>query len=163
MADTLKDGLEKLLDAYYERRRAVLEREKKIREDDALFLERFKELRKSMIRPAFEEVGAILAARGHGFSIHEDELETSGGSEVREAGITLKIMPSGMAAPMHDDHGRSFSITTRHYNKTVWINAGRPLDAGGVAGSKGAHALEKVTRALVEDELLKFVAAVVAA
>ena len=80
-----------------------------------------------------------------------------------EAGISLHIVPSGTQAPLHDDHARSLSITTRHYNKTVWISAGRPQDAGGVAGAKGAYPLEKIDRQRVEEELVRFVAGIVAA
>ncbi len=67
-----------------------------------------------------------------------------------------------MQSPLHADHARSLSLTTRHYNKTVWINAGRPLDAGGVAGSKGAYPLERIDRQLIEEELVRFVAAIMA-
>jgi hypothetical protein len=63
---------------------------------------------------------------------------------------------------MYADHARSLSLTTRHYNKTVWLASGRPLDAGGVAGSKGAFPLERIDKQLIEDELVKFVAATLA-
>ena len=45
----------------------------------------------------------------------------------------------------------------------MWINSGEAPNAGGIAGAKGAHALDKVTRQLIEEELLAFVARVVAA
>jgi hypothetical protein len=67
-----------------------------------------------------------------------------------------------MGAQMHDDHARTLSITTRHYNKTVWINAGRALDPGGMAGAKGAYPMERIDRQLVEEQLIKFVAGIVA-
>jgi hypothetical protein len=162
MGQHLKDTLGKVLDGYDERRRAVLEREQQQKAQDAAFLQRFAELRASVIRPVFEEAGAVLAARGHGFSVTEQEF-TSGLGTVAEAAITLRIAPAGMASPMHDDHGRSFSISTRHYNKTVWINSGRAMAAGGIAGSKGAQPLEEVTREAVEEALIRFVGEVVAA
>jgi hypothetical protein len=70
-------------------------------------------------------------------------------------------VPLGTKAPLHEDQ-RSLAIATRHYNKTVWINSGESATSGGLAGSKGAYVLEKVTRQLVEDELIAFVARVVA-
>jgi hypothetical protein len=66
-----------------------------------------------------------------------------------------------MPAQLHaDDHERSLSITTRHYNKKIWISAGRAMQAGGIAGAKGAYALEELDSQLVEDAVVKFVSAV---
>ena len=162
MADHLREELSKMLDQYDERRRADVARERKSKDDDALFLAGFAELRRSVMRPVFEAAGAMLAERGHGFSISEEEFSVDGGGKVTEAGISFHIVPSGMQSPLHADHARSLSLTTRHYNKTVWINAGRPLDAGGVAGSKGAYPLERIDRQLIEEELVRFVAGIMA-
>jgi hypothetical protein len=161
MTELMRDALAKLLDDYDARRRGDQEREQKTRDDEARFLSDFAALRKKLIRPVFEEAGALLEARGHRYSIAEQEF--LGGSEGRiaEAGITLRIVPSGTKAPLHEDQ-RSLSITTRHYNKTVWIHSGEPQAQGGLAGGKDAFPLEKVTRQLVEEELLAFVARVVA-
>jgi hypothetical protein len=161
MAEPMRDALSKLLDDYDARRRGDQEREQKTRDDEARFLTDFAELRKKLIRPVFEEAGAMLEERGHRYSIAEQEF--LGGSEGRiaEAGITLRIVPSGTKAPLHEDQ-RSLSITTRHYNKTVWIHSGEPQAQGGLAGGRDAFPLEKVTRQLVEEELLAFVARVVA-
>jgi len=91
------------------------------------------------------------------------EQEFVGGAEGRiaEAGITLRVVPSGTKAPLHEDQ-RSLTVSTRHYNKTVWIHSGEPQAQGGLAGGKDAFAIEKVTRQLVEEELIAFVARVVA-
>jgi hypothetical protein len=160
MADHMRDALTKLLDVYDARRRGDLEREQKTRDDEVRFLKDFADLRREVIRPVFEAAGALLEERGHRFSITEQEF--LGGSEGRiaEAGITLRIVPSGTKAPLHEDQ-RSLSISTRHYNKTVWIHTGEPQAAGGLAGGKDAFALEKVTKQLVEEELIAFVGRVV--
>jgi hypothetical protein len=150
-----------MLDTYDARRSVDLAREKKSKDDDAQFLARFAALRRDVVRPVFEEAGVLLAERGHAFEIWEAEFAADADGKVREAGISLHIAPAGMAAPLHaGDHERSLSITTRHYNKTVWISAGRPLDAGGVAGAKGAYPLERVNRQLVEEEVVKLVGTV---
>jgi hypothetical protein len=159
MADRLKDELAKLLDGYDTRRSADQAREKKAKDDEASFLVDFAELRRAVVRPVFEEAGALLEARGHRYSIAEQELTAgSGGSE---AAITLRIVPSGTKAPLHEDQ-RSLTIATRHYNRTVWINSGEAGGAGGLAGAKGALGLDRVTRELVEDEVIAFVGRVVA-
>jgi hypothetical protein len=161
MADHLREELGKMLDEYDERRRSVLEQEQNVRDSDALFLRQFGELRHSVVRPVFEAAGSMLAQRGHAFDISEEEFSSGSGRQATEAGISIRIVPSGSKAPLHDDHAQWLSITTRHYAKTVWINAGAG-NAGGVAGSKGAYPLERVDRQLVEEELLKFVRGIVA-
>jgi len=161
MANSLKDSIGKMLDAYDTRRSADVAREKQSKEDDAYFLVRFAALRRDVVRPVFEQAGAMLAERGHAFEISEDEFGADAEGKVREAGISLHIAPAGMPAQLHaDDHERSLSVSTRHYNKTVWISGGRALHAGGTAGAKGAHAIERVDRQLVEEEVVRLVGAV---
>jgi hypothetical protein len=79
-------------------------------------------------------------------------------AKVTEGMISIHIVPSGTQASSRDERGRALSISTRHYNKTVWINSGKPLE-----GAKGTYALEKVDRQRVEEELVRFVAGIVAA
>jgi hypothetical protein len=157
MADYLREELGKLLNQYDEQRRVILAREQKVREEDALFVAGFAELRRSVIRPAFEVAAAILAERGHKVSIAEQEFSVGPASKVTEAGISLHIVPAGTQSTVHDERGRALSISTRHYNKTVWINTGKPLEV-----SKGSYPLEKIDRQLVEAELIGFVAGIVA-
>lgn len=161
MSDHLKEALSKLLDVYDARRRGDVEREQRAKEDDARFLSDFAALRRTVIRPVFDAAGALLEERGHRFSIAEQEFLAGSEGRISEAGITLRIVPVGTKAPLHEDQ-RSLSITTRHYNKTVWINSGESPQSGGIAGAKGAFALDKVTKQLVEEEVIGFVARVVA-
>ena len=158
MADPLRDELTRLLDEYDARRRGEREREQKTKDDEARFLAAFAELRRNVIRPVFEAAGALLEARGHRYSIVEQEFTAEG--RITEAGITLRVVPAGTKAGLHEDQ-RSLAITTRHYNKTLWINSGESAGSGGLAGAKGAYALEKMTRQLVEEEVIGFVARIV--
>lgn len=161
MGNHLHEALAKLLDDYDARRRTDVEREDRAKEEEALFLRQFAELRRSVIRPVFEAAGAMLEQRGHRYSIAEQEFSGAGAGRIGEAGISLRIVASGTKAPLHEDQ-HSLSITTRHYNRTLWINSGEAPHAGGMAGAKGAHALEQVTQQLVEEEVIRFVARVVA-
>lgn len=156
MTDHLRDELGKLLNRYDEQRRVVVAREQKVREEDARFVARFAELRKSVIRPAFEAAAAILTDRGHKVSIVEQEFSVHPAASVTQAMISLHLVPSGTQSTVNDERGRALSISTRHYNKTVWINTGRPQEV-----SKGNYPLEKIDRELVEAELIGFVAGIV--
>jgi len=160
MSTHLQQELAKLLDSYDDRRRADLEREQRAREEDALFLQQFAALRRDVIRPVFEAAGAMLEARGHRYSISEQEFSIAAEGRITEAGISLRLVPAGSRAPLHEDQ-RALSVATRHYNKTVWINSGGAAEPGGLAGAKGAYTLPKVTRELVEEELIAFVARVI--
>jgi hypothetical protein len=157
MADYLREELDKLLNQYDEQRRVVVAREKKVREEDALFVAGFAELRRSVIRPAFEVAAPILAKRGHKVSISEQEFSVDPSGKVTEPGISLHIVPAGTQSTVRDERGRALSISTRLNNKTVWFNTGKPQEV-----SKGNHPLEKVDRRLVEAELIGFVAGIVA-
>lgn len=157
MSDHLREELAKLLNQYDEQRRVVLAREQKVREEDERFVAGFAELRKSVIRPAFEAAAAILTERGHKVTVVEQEFSVDPAASVTEAMISLHIVPSGTKSTGHDERGRALSISTRHYNKMVWINTGRPQEA-----SKGNYALERVDRELIEAELIGFVASIVA-
>jgi len=160
MDDHLQEALGKLLDVYDARRRADVEREQKAKDEEARFLSDFAVVRRDVIRPVFEAAGAMLEERGHRYSITEQEFTAGAEGRISEAAITMRIVPLGTKAPLHEDQ-RSLTIATRHYNKTVWINTGESAGSGGLAGAKGAFALDKVTRQLVEEELIGFVARVV--
>jgi len=157
MADYLRDELDKLLNRYDEQRRVVLAREQKVKEEDARFVASFAELRRTVIRPAFEVAAAALAERGHKVSISEQEFAVGPGAKPTEAGISIHIVPAGTQSTVRDERGRGLSISTRHYNKTVWVDSGKPLEV-----SKGTHPLEKIDRQLVEAELIAFIAGMVA-
>jgi hypothetical protein len=156
MADYLREELEKLLDDYDERRRAVLAREEKMKGEDAQFVADFVELRKTVVRPAFEQAAAILAARGHKVSLIEQEFSLDANNKINEAGIFLHVVPAGAQSTVPDEKGRALAISTRYYNKTVWINTGRPAEV-----SKGSYRMDQISRQFVEEELVRFFAGVV--
>jgi hypothetical protein len=106
-----------------------------------------------VIRPAFETAGAILAARGHKVTIAEQEFSVDAAGKVTEAAISIDIVPSGTQASARRDAMTLFSISTRHYSKTVLISAGQPIE-----GSKGTYPLDRIDAQRVAEELVAFVA-----
>jgi hypothetical protein len=160
MSVNLRAELATLLDRYEETRRAAQTREDQALADGALFLAQFAELRRAVVRPVFEAVGAVLRERGHDFTIEEQEFVAESAAQSTEAGIALRVTPSGMekAAPADDDI-RALSFKTRHYNKTISVRNGAVPYEG--AGSKSALAPARITTQLVEEEVLKLMAALV--
>ena len=160
MTGDLQDQLGKVLDQYDARRRDEAARVQRAKDEDARFLERFAALRRDVVQPVFEQAGAILAARGHRFEISQEEFAADAAGKVTEASISLRVEPAGMEGASAA-HRRTLTVSTRHYNKTAYVDAGAAMDSGGLQGSKGAYPLERVDKALVEELLVKFVAGIV--
>lgn len=161
MSAQLRADLAALLDQYDETRRAAQARSDQAAADGTIYLAQFAELRRAVLRPVFEAAGAMLAERGHRFSVEEEEFSAPGaGKSSREAAIVLRVTPAGMeeSAPAKDDT-RSLSFTTRHYNKTVSVRNGAVPYEG--SGSKSGLPIERITMQLVEEEVLKLMAVLV--
>jgi len=163
MAHDMNVELGRLLDRYDEIRQAVEQRKRQLKTDEDAFQDGFAKLRSDVIGPAFEATGAILRARGHDFSVSEDEHAEEPGGKSTEAAITIHVMPAGMEKPVHGN-GRfpSLSFVTRHYNRTVCIFASNAVPKpSGAAGSRGDYRLAQIDTDLVQDELLKLIAGIV--
>jgi hypothetical protein len=162
MTDELQTRLGALLDEYDETRRTAQRRKDQASADDRRFIEEFAELRRGLVRPLFEAVGAVLTQRGHQFSIREEEFASQSNGTSNEAAIVLLVAPAGMdKPPQADEHLRALSFSTRHYNKTVCVRNGAAPHEGTLAGAKGAYPLARINKQLVEDEVLKLMAALV--
>jgi hypothetical protein len=153
-----------MLDSYDVVRRADELRKSRIEAEGLAFLAGFAELRAKLVRPVFEATGELLKARGHDFAIHEEEFVFEGDGKTTEASIALRITPAGMeTATASDHHLRELAFSTRHYNKTVSITNGAVPQSGSIAGAAGSYSLAQIDAQLVEQELLKLVAALVRA
>jgi len=159
VAADLSLELGKLLDQYEDQRRAVEERRRQAIADDESFQKRFADLRTRVVRPVFEEMGGILRARGHDFSISEDEYVGEPGGKTTEAAVSIRVMPAGMES---EAQAPSLSFVTRHYNKTVCIRSSYALpQPGSSAGPRGDHQLAQIDKDLVQSEALKLIAGLV--
>ncbi|HWA38800.1 MAG TPA: hypothetical protein VG873_13135 [Burkholderiales bacterium] len=159
----LRDALGKVLDAYDARRATEKTRLEHAKRDEAQFLERFDGLCRTLVRPVFEEAGAMLAERGHRFSLTEQPFAIDPSGKVTEARLSLHVVPAGMVSLANaESHAWTLSVSTRHYNKSVWFDAGAAMSEGGISGSKAAYPLDKVDRQLVEEQVVRFVSGVVA-
>jgi hypothetical protein len=152
--------LGKLLDQYDQKRSAVAARMRQVKADEVAFLDEFANLRRSVVRPVFEAVGAVLKTRGHDFGIVEDEYASEAGAKTTEAKISIRILPAGPdgSAPS-PEQCPSLAFATRYYNRVVEIHSGASVSRpDGAAGPRGAYQLAQVTTELVKTELLKQIA-----
>ena len=151
-----------MLDAYDGVRRADEQRERRNESEGLAFLAGFAELRRNVVRPVFEAAGALLKARGHDFTIAEEEFVFGADGRASEAVIRLVITPAGTAsAAPTDAPRRELAFATRQYNRTVSIMNGALPPAGSASGAAGGYTLAQIDTQLVEDHVLKLVAALV--
>lgn len=151
-----------MLDAFDVARRADEQRKARLKSEGLAFLAGFAALRADVVRPVFEAAGGMLKARGHDFAIREEEFVFEPDGATREAAISLRITAAGMEdAAAGDVAQRELSLSTRHYNKTVCIANGALPQSGTMAGAAGGYPLAQIDAQLVEDHVLKLVAALV--
>jgi hypothetical protein len=109
----------------------------------------FAQLKLSVIRPAFENVGNQMKARGHEFNISEEP----GGK------ISIHIVPTGVNKSIHPyDWFPTLSFFGAPFTKTIGLhgrNARR--NSSGGSGERGDYLLSQVSKELVETELAKFI------
>jgi hypothetical protein len=162
MSKRLQEELGAMLEAYEVVRRADEQRQRRAESEGLAFLAGFAEVRRRTVRPVFEAAGAMLKARGHDFAIHEEEFVFGADGRASEAAIRLAITPAGMAsAAPADATRRELAFATLHYNRTVCITNGAVPQAGSASGAAGGYTLAQIDTQLVEDHVLKLVAALV--
>jgi hypothetical protein len=160
MSERMRRELGEMLDAYDVVRRADDARKRRLETEGLAFLAAFAALRAKLLRPTFEAAGEMLRARGHEYVIREEEFVFEADGKTSEAAITLAITPQGLEkAAAADGARRELSFSTRHYNKTVSIVNGAVPQSGTLAAS--GYGLGQIDAQIVEDELLKLVAAIV--
>ena len=119
-------------------------------EEDVFYME-FKRIRTQVIRPAMEDIGNQLKARGHNSDISEVGDERS----KRDAKITMSItiggVPSSAYAP-ENTVSVSFSHTG---HTTISFHASTPMqNKRGFTGLRGNFAASEITTDVVEKKIL---------
>ena len=159
MSEKLERELGAVLDRYDAVRSAAEVRARHVRDEEGVFLGRFTQLAKSVVRPVFEAAGRILRQRGHDYRIVEDRFATEDDGKTMEASIRLRVAPAGVERAL-DDERWALAFTTRHYSHTVSVRNGA-VPYEGAAGAKGVHPLESIDQPLVEAEVLRLMEALV--
>jgi hypothetical protein len=109
----------------------------------------FAKLKLRVIRPAFDALADWLKARGNEVDISEEP----------DGNISMRIVPAGVdKSTRSHDRFPTFSILGSALTKTVGLQARntRP-DSAAASGSRSVYALAKISNAMLEAELMKFV------
>ena len=120
-------------------------------EEDAFYME-FKRVRTEVIRPAMEDMGNQIKARGHHVEISEVGDERS----KRDAKITMRVTIGGVPSSAYTPENTVLVSFSHQGHTTVSIHASTPSQhRSGFAGPRGNYALSEITADLVEKKILE--------
>ncbi|OGW67387.1 MAG: hypothetical protein A3H49_07070 [Nitrospirae bacterium RIFCSPLOWO2_02_FULL_62_14] len=126
-------------------------RDRQQTEAEAFYLE-FKRVRTEIIRPALEDIGNQLKAKGHAVEISEVGDERS----KRDAKITLRVTIGGVPSSAYVPENTALVSFCHTGHTTVSIQASTPSQhKSDFAGSRGSYALSEITTDLVERKILE--------
>jgi len=148
MADE-QDNMAKTLDMFSGKRAGSAAGSPPIKSSEEHFAADFATLKKSVIRPAFENIGGMLKQRGHGIHISEDP----------NGKIAIHIVPAGVEKSIHPyDWFPTFSVFGAPFTGSVGMH-GRNMrpNSEATSGSRGDYKLAQVDRSVVEKALMKFI------
>ena len=162
MDNDAKKHLTGILDAFAAKQAAWKREVERKKSEHELFLERFADKVKSVIRPAMEGVSAELRSRGHETSITERQEAVTADGRVTEANIDMAIMPSGQTYPMNRRDPLSCPhitfIAGHHENKVSVYESTMMPGGGGQSGRTREYTLDQVTAEVVQSHILKVLA-----
>ena len=147
MADDRKASMGKTLDGFSGKRDAGKSAQPQAGSGAEDFPRDFAKLKVSIVRPAFESIGAMLKERGHEIDISEEP----------DGKISIHVVPAGVAKSIHPyDWFPTFSLYGAPYTKSVGVHGrnARPSSGG---SARGDYKLAQVSREVVEKELMKFI------
>ena len=120
-------------------------------EEDVFYME-FKRIRTQVIRPAMEDIGNQLKARGHNSDISEVGDERS----KRDAKITMSITMGGVPSSAYAPEN-TVSVSFSHTgHTTISFHASTPMqNKRGFTGLRGNFAASEITTDMVEKKILE--------
>ena len=147
MKDEDAKKLRSIVEAYNARIDAALAKKAETKSKEAAFLEAFRKVIAETIRPAFEEIAAVLRADGHEATIaqSQESRATDERSEKRES-IKLTVTPKGFTKVRDHDSRPEVVFTgdTSSERIRVYASERMPGESGGSA-PRGDHTLDKIT------------------
>jgi hypothetical protein len=147
MNDEDAKKLRSIVETYKTKTDAASERKADKKSKEAAFLEAFRTTIAGTIRPAFEEIMAILKANGHDAVITQlqESRATDARSEKNES-VKLTVIPKGYTK-VHDHDALpevAFTGDTPNERIRVYVSERMPGESGGI-GPRGDHTLDQIT------------------
>jgi hypothetical protein len=147
MNDEDAKKLRSIVEAFKEKTDAATAKKADKKSKEAAFLEAFRKVIAETIRPALEEIVAVLKANGHDATIVQspESRATDGRSDKHES-LKLTVLPKGYTR-VHDHDALpevAFTGDTSNERIRVQVSERMPGESGG-AGPRGDHALDQIT------------------
>ena len=147
MKDEDTTRLRSIVEAYNQKTDAASAKEAEKKSKEVAFLEAFRKLVAETIRPAFEEIVAVLKANGHETIItqSQESRATDGRSDKHES-LKLRVIPRGYTK-LHDHDSLPevvFTADTSNQRIRIYVSERMPGESGG-SGSRGDHTLDQIS------------------
>jgi len=157
MDEKTKKTLDGILDVYETKQEAAKKETERRKTERELFLDRFSEKARTVIRPHLQQVGTLLKDRGHDFEILEQQEEIErDGKRKTNAGVTLSIFPKGERPQYPNEHGcpRVGFVVSPHSNKIYVHESTMMPNSGGQSGGTGEYDLDAITPAVIDKHIV---------
>ena len=158
MDERIERILDGILDAH-DRRQAIIKKElERFKAEHGLFLSRFSEKARTVIRPHFQEVGIYLKNRGHDYEISEDKEQIGyDGTLTRPAGITLSITPKCEGTiELNRQNRPQVAFTVNRSKDTVCVRESTmmPNKSGSVRDAE-EYELDAITPTVIDKHIVR--------
>jgi hypothetical protein len=162
----MKYDIKSKLDAAFEKHEASERTAAEVQQDreskEQVFLREFIQVRKSVVRPAMEEIGEYVEGKGYSYDIstEDDRPSPHGRGRSTPASITLTILLGGERRyPLHEHPGLSV-ICDKDKRKVRFHESVRSPGRGGHSGPAGEAELPDLTTDFVQERIVNVVAQV---
>jgi hypothetical protein len=148
MKDEAKTQLAKILGDYDAKLAETARVDAENRAAHAAFPDRFATLKREVVRPALEEIAAMLNASGHEASVREQEESSTAGVGVKSAAVSLRIVPKPFAGNGDDSSPIVIEIAfsaNRATRKVAVSSSNTMINHGGAVGKRGEYEVDAVT------------------
>ena len=149
--------LESILHSFEQKLAKVKDAQEQRRSAEDTSYAEFKRVRSEIIRPAMDDIGTQLKARGHTVEL----LEVGDERSKRDAKMTMRITIGGVPSSAYIPEN-TVLVSFSHAGRTaISIQASTPSQhRSGFPGARGDYALSEITTDLVEKKILEVLEAV---
>ena len=156
MDDEAKHELQSILATYRARLVDSQERETKLRNARASFIDVFRTLKAETIAPVLEDFAAQLIEAGHQATVVDQRDASDRNGHFTPSSIALQIVPVRIGDAAATQSGSSrIEVTFSGNQQTMKVLVSSSNNANGAMGKRGEHELSELTKDFVVSNVLK--------
>lgn len=153
MTSNEKSELDEILDNFTEKQKLINQQIKQKETDESIFLEKFNQIRKNIIRPCLEELSQKLKERGHYCTIFEQEYTRPKLGQSTDKNISLSITPFSDTQQSNTPY---ITFNADIIKKVISIHGSTMMPGRvGIKGRRGEISITSINKEVVESEVLK--------